>query len=163
MSVQLDEEVRAARARLGWGNDALPGQCCAVAGYDGTSPSVAALAYATGWAQRNRGAVVVVHVDPVIPQGLIMAECAGAMTGAVVPELPPFDMSHDVRTAMADTSTRWTYMNACGDVADQLERVARALAADVIVIGKSRHARLRIAPSVARRLLVTTRHVVVVV
>ena len=35
--------------------------------------------------------------------------------------------------------------------------------ADVIVVGKSRRPRLRLTPSVARRLLCTTRHIVVVV
>jgi nucleotide-binding universal stress UspA family protein len=64
---------------------------------------------------------------------------------------------------MADSSTRWAYLNVRGDVADELERVATALGADVIVVGKSRRPRLRLASSVPRRLLSTTRHIVVVV
>lgn len=160
MSAQVDDELLGVRARLGWSTD-TPDRCCAVTGYDGSSSSAAALAYASGWAKRNLGAVVVVHVDAAA--GMMMAEYACAMTGMVAPEIPSRDMSADVEEAMAHSSTRWAYLNVRGDVADQLERVAKALAADVIVVGKSRHLRLRIASSVARRLLGTTRHIVVVV
>lgn len=48
MSAQLDDDLLAVRARLGWSSDAAPGQCCAVAGYDSSSSSAAALAYASG-------------------------------------------------------------------------------------------------------------------
>ena len=161
MSIQLDDDLLAVRARLGWNSGRAPGQCCAVAGYDGSSPSAAALAYAGGWAHRNLGAVVVVHVDA--PTGLMMAQCAYALTGVVLPEVPQRDLSTDVEEAMAHVSTRWAYLNACGDVADELERVAGGLAADVIVVGRSRNPRRRIASSVARRLLSTSRHIIVVV
>lgn len=161
MSVQFDDDLLAVRARLGWSSDAAPGQCCAVAGYDGSPSSVAALAYATGWAQRNLGAVVIVHVDAAA--GMTMAECACAVAGMVAPEIPQLHMPADVEEEMAHSLTRWAYLTVSGDVADQLERVAKALAADVIVVGKSRHPRLRITSSVARRLLSTTRHIVVVV
>jgi nucleotide-binding universal stress UspA family protein len=81
----------------------------------------------------------------------------------VAPEIAPRDLSADVAEAMADSSTRWAYLNVRGDVADELERVATALGADVIVVGKSRRPRLRLTSSVPRRLLSTTRHIVVVV
>lgn len=161
MSIELDDDLLAVRARIGWNGGAAPGQCCAVAGYDGSLSSAAALAYASGWARRNLGVVVVVHVDAAA--GVVMAESACGMTGLVVPEIAPRDMSADVAEAMADSSSRWAYVNVRGDVADQLERVAAALGADVIVVGKSRRPRLRLTSSVARRLLSTTRHIVVVV
>jgi nucleotide-binding universal stress UspA family protein len=161
MNIQLDNDLLAVRDRLGWSGGAAPGQCCAVVGYDGSSSSAAAVAYAGGWAQRNLGTVVIVYVDAA--NGLVMAQCACAMTGVIPPEIPQRDLSADVEEAMAHVSTRWAYLNVRGDVADQLERVAGALAADVIVVGRSRHPRLRIASSVARRLLSTSRHIIVVV
>ncbi|HJQ03565.1 MAG TPA: universal stress protein [Jatrophihabitans sp.] len=162
MSAELDDDLLAVRARLGWSSGAVPGQCCAVVGYDGSSSSAAALAYAGGWAQRNLGAVVIVHVDAAAA-GMMMAQGACAMTGVVPLEIPQRDMSTDVEEAMTYVSTRWAYLNVSGDVADQLERIAGALAADVIVVGRSRRPRLRIASSVARRLLGTSRHIIIVV
>jgi nucleotide-binding universal stress UspA family protein len=138
-----------------------PDRRWAVAGFDGTASSAAALAYARGWAERNHGAVVVVHVDAAA--GATLAGCACAMAGVVVPDLPPRDMSADLDEAMADVSAGWAYMNVRGDVADQLERVARALEADVIVVGKSTRPRMRITHSVGRRLLATRRHIIVIV
>lgn len=160
MSAQVDDELAGVRAQLGWSTD-TPGRRCAVTGYDGSSSSAAALAYASGWAERNLGAVVVVHVDA--GAELTMAECACAMSGVVVPDLPPNDLSSDVKDAMAPVSARWAYVSVRGDVAVQLERVAVALGADLIVVGRSRRARLRIASSVSRRLLGSTRHIIVVV
>lgn len=83
-------------SRLGSHSGEAPDQRCAVVGYDGSGSSAAALAYAGGWAERNRAAVVIVHVD--------------------------------------------------GDVADQLERVATAVRADVIVVGRSAQPTIATAP-----------------
>jgi hypothetical protein len=85
------------------------------------------------------------------------------MAGVVTPDIPARDLSVDVDEAMEHISACWAYLNVRGDVADQLERVARALEADVIVVGKSARPRLRIAHSVGRRLLAATRHIIVVV
>ena len=55
-------------------------------------------------------------------------------------------------------------MDVRGGVADQLERVAAALEAGLIVVGKSARSRMYIARSVGRRrrLLGATGHIVVV-
>jgi nucleotide-binding universal stress UspA family protein len=161
MTHLLSDDVAAARARLGWNGGASADRRCAVVGFDGTASSAAALAYAGGWAERNHGAVVLVQVDPV--PGATLAESACAIGGVLPPDIPRRDMSAEVDEAMAYTSAPWSYLNVCGDVADQLERIARALEADVIVVGRSARPRMRITHSVARRLLGTTRHVVVVV
>jgi nucleotide-binding universal stress UspA family protein len=161
MTDLLNHDLAVVRARLRLHSGMGADQRCAVAGFDGTASSAAALAYARGWAERNHGAVVVVHVDATA--GATLAGCACAMAGVVVPDLPPRDMSADVDEAMADLSAGWAYLNVRGDVADQLERIARALEADVIVVGRSARPRRRIAPSVNRRLLATTRHIIVIV
>lgn len=161
MTHLLNDDLAAVRARLRLHSSMGTDQRCAVAGFDGTASSAAALAYARGWAERNHGAVVVVHVDAAA--GATLAECACAMAGVVVPDMPPCDIPAGIDEAMADVSAGWAYMNVRGDVAGQLERIARALKADVIVVGKSSRPRLRITHSVGRRLLATTRHIVVVV
>jgi len=157
----VNDDLSEVRRHLGWHEGVAPNQRCAVIGHDGTVSSAAALAYARGWAVRSLGAMVIVHVDPVA--GSAMAVCACAMTGVVAPEFLPPDMSADVQKAMASASAPWAFLNVRGDVADQLEWVARLLEADVIVVGKSARSRLRIAPSVGRRLLSRTRHIIVVV
>jgi hypothetical protein len=161
MTHLLRDDLVAVRARLGWHDISTPDQRCAVVGYDGTASSAAALAYASGWAERNLGAVVIVHVDPAA--GATLAECACAVAGVVPPDIPPRDMSTDIPDAMAYVSAAWAYINVRGDVADQLEMIAGQLEADVIVVGKSARPRRRIVPSVGRRLLSTTGHVIVVV
>jgi hypothetical protein len=120
MAHMLNDDLAAVRARLGWHDGLAPDQRCAVAGYDGTASSAAALAYASGWAERNLGALVIVHVDAAA--GATLAECACAMTGVIAPDVPPRDMSADIGEAMAYVSASWAYLNARGDVADQLER-----------------------------------------
>ena len=156
-----NDDVLAVRNRLGWRSGGAPDQRCVVVGYDGTAPSAAALAYASGWAERNQGAVVIVHVDAAA--GTMLAQCACAMVGVVAPDIPAPDMSADVGEAMACVSAQWAYVDARGDVADQLERFAAALEADLIVVGKSARSRTRMARSVGRRLLGTTGHIIVVV
>ncbi|MGH8859651.1 MAG: hypothetical protein ACRDVG_00190 [Jatrophihabitantaceae bacterium] len=161
MTGLLNDDLAAVRSRLRWHSDEAPGQRCAVVGYAGTVSSGAALAYASGWAERTMGAVVIVHVDAAA--GMTFAECASATAGLVAPVIPPGDMSRAVVEAMAHVSARWAYLSARGDVAAQLERVAVALKADVVVVGRSSRPRFRIAPSVGRRLLKSSRHVTVVV
>jgi hypothetical protein len=161
MADLMSDELTAVRARLGWRPGGSPDQRCAVAGYDGSSASGAALAYASGWAERTLGAVVIVHVDPLA--GTTMAECTCAMAGVLAPDIPSRDMSSDLDEAMQQVSACWAYLNVRGDVADELERVADALGADLIVVGKSRRTRLRVTSSVGRRLLGSTHHILVVV
>ena len=60
------------------------GQRCVVVGYDAAASSEAALAYAGGCAEHNRGAAVIVHVDA--PAGATLAQCACAMVGDVAPD-----------------------------------------------------------------------------
>ncbi len=156
-----NDDVAAVRARLGWHDGARTEQRCAVTGFDASASSAAALAYASGWAERNGGVVVVVHVDAA--PGATLAESACMMAGAAIPEVPTCDMSADICDAMAYVLADWAYLNTRGDVADQLERVAAALEADVIVVGKSTRRRMRLARSVGRRLLTMTRHIIVIV
>jgi nucleotide-binding universal stress UspA family protein len=158
---QLSDEVLRACALLSWHGGATADQRCAVVGFDGSASSGEALAYAGGWAERNQAAVVAVHVDAAA--GATLVECDWAIAGYVASDIPPPDFSADVDEAMAYVSAGWAYMSVRGDVADQLEHVARALHADVIVVGRSARPRLRIGHSVARRLLTTSRHVIVVV
>jgi hypothetical protein len=157
----VSDNVAATHARLRWHRVARPHHRCAVVGFDGTASSVAAVAYAGGWAERNQGGVVLVHVETV--PGASLAESACAAAGVPPLLVPRPDLSIDVDEAMMGIWAPWAYVSVCGDVAEQLEVIARAVEADVIVVGRSARARMRIAHPVGRRLLATTRHVIVVV
>jgi hypothetical protein len=157
----VDDDLAAVRARLRWHIGEVPNQRCAVVGYDGTMSSAAALAYAAGWAERSMGAVVIVQVDAAAATAF--AECVSAMAGLVAPVISAPEMPPAIAEAMLHTSARWAYMTARGDVSGQLERIAVAMEADVIVVGRSARSRMRSARSVSRRLLRTTRHIIVVV
>ena len=53
MADLMSDELTAVRARLGWRPGGSPDQRCAVAGYDGSSASGAALAYGAEQAARD--------------------------------------------------------------------------------------------------------------
>lgn len=71
--------------------------------------------------------------------------------------------SGQVRSAMSATSIPRAYLTASGDVAYQLEGVVDALQADAIVIGRSVRRRCLLRGSVVRRLVTSSRRIVVVV
>jgi nucleotide-binding universal stress UspA family protein len=147
--------------QIEWHPNAATTHRCAVAGFDDSYASRGALAYATGWAKRNLAGLVVVHVDGQFGQRITDAACAIA----AMPVLyrPPPDFSAQVSDALSGASTPWAYLTASGDVAYQLEGIADALHADAIVIGHSRRGRYTLRGSVARRLVATSRRIVVVV
>jgi nucleotide-binding universal stress UspA family protein len=142
------------------GNGARPMRC-AVVGYDGSSASAAALAYAIGWAQRNDGGLVITHVT-----GLAESALAGtaALTGVAVADIGASDYSDEVGAEMTGVQTPWAYLAAHGDIAAQLVRVADSLRADVIVVGRSKRSKFKsMRSSVGNRLLMIAGQIVVVV
>jgi nucleotide-binding universal stress UspA family protein len=126
------------------------GAAVVVAGYDGSPPSRDALAWAAGAARRSGGRLVVVFVIAPVPAvsaatpvAFVAAEAqveqAGALVGEVAQELEGYGVS-------------WEFVVAQGDPADELERVADAYHADVVIVGRSLGVHI-LARSVPRRLL----------
>ena len=126
------------------------GAAVVVAGYDGSPSSRDALAWATGAARRSGGRLVVVFVIVAVPAisaatpvAMVAAEAqveqAGALVGEVARELEGYGVG-------------WEFVVAHGDPAEELVRVAAALRADVVVVGRSLGVHI-LAGSVPRRLL----------
>lgn len=148
--------------QLEWHCGVVQTKRCVIAGFDNSSASRTALAYASGWAHRNHAGLIVVYVESLeAPRSL---EAVLAVTAALpTPSCVPLDLSAFVAEVVAGTQTPWAYLNADGDIARQLEAVADAFQADAIIVGRSRRGRHRLRGSVCRRLVATSRRIVVVV
>lgn len=156
------------RARSGFGSQSPVSRGSrAVVGVDGTAPSLAALAYAVGWAHRMRGPLDVLYVSDGGWQGVIDScaavcplgappECAIAVSEAV---------GSTVGDLLAGTDLTWSYHTASGDVAHMLETHADSTGADAIIVGRSHrcHRYSRRSTSTAHRLLACARRIVIVV
>jgi len=148
--------------QLQWRCGAVDTRHCVIPGFDNSSASHTALAYATGWAKRNDAGLVVVHVENM--DGSRSLDTVFAAVGALPAlDCAQPDVSQQVLKAMADAQTPWAYLNADGDVASQLEAVADVLQADAIIVGRSRRGLRRFRSSVCRRLVANSRRIVVIV
>lgn len=138
----------------------------AVVGFDGTTASHDALAYAVGWARRVNGQLSVLYVPDDCWRWIIEAGAVACPVGA----FPDYvdDLSEPVAGTVADhlggTNLTWSYHTARGGVARALNQHAAAIRADAIIIGRS-HRRLPhpMRTSIAHRLLSHTDRIVIVV
>jgi nucleotide-binding universal stress UspA family protein len=126
-------------------------------GMDGSETSWHALSWACGEARRLRGRAVAVFVSSSDGSGIPASAFAGAA---------PFDCgwNDSVAAERADTLRRelecydaghdvdLTFVHTDGDAASELLRLATALHADQIVVGRSMKARHHLAGSLGRRL-----------
>ena len=131
-----------------------------VVGFDGSETSYRAFAMATGLAGREHGSVhacFVAHLPATAPLGGLVAPasligdyaCDDALEGFVTAEL--------ARAGVAGDFTR-----SGGEVAAELERLAEAFGADLIVVGRSSHPHLHLG-GVPRQLVTRGRIPVLVV
>jgi nucleotide-binding universal stress UspA family protein len=126
-------------------------------GIDGSETSWHALSWACGEARRLRGRAVAVFVSSSAGSGLP----ASALICAA-----PFDcgwndsmaagradtLRRELECYAADHDVDLTFVHTDGDAASELLRLATALHADQIVVGRSTKARHRLAGSLGRRL-----------
>lgn len=132
-----------------------------VVGFDGSTSSERALAYAIGMARRTGSALIIVHVANRLPT-TVWAGC----------EPPVFVDVPDHRTevlglelACADhlAEVSWMLVERGGDICHELEDVGREYEADAIVVGSTHGLVGRIFGSVAGRLARRAQRPVVVV
>ncbi|MFW6693563.1 universal stress protein [Streptomyces sp. MAR4 CNX-425] len=132
-----------------------------VCGFDGSTSSERALAYAVGMARRLGCGLIIVHVANRLP-ATVWAGC----------EPPVFVDVPDHRTevlglelACADylTDVPWILVERGGDICHELEEVGREYEADAIVVGSTQGIVGRIFGSVAGRLARRAQRPVVVV
>ncbi|MGW7098921.1 universal stress protein [Streptomyces sp. NPDC054838] len=132
-----------------------------VVGFDGSTSSERALAYAIGMARRSGSGLIIVHVANRLPT-TVWAGC----------EPPVFVDVPDHRTevlglelACADylTEVPWILVERGGDICHELEEVGREYSADAIVVGSTHGIVGRIFGSVAGRLAKRAQRPVVVI
>ncbi|MGW0751810.1 universal stress protein [Streptomyces sp. NPDC002587] len=132
-----------------------------VVGFDGSTSSERALAYAIGMARRSGSGLIIVHVANRLPT-TVWAGC----------EPPVFVDVPDHRTevlglelACADylSEVPWILVERGGDICHELEEVGREYSADAIVVGSTHGIVGRIFGSVAGRLAKRAQRPVVVV
>lgn len=132
-----------------------------VVGFDGSTSSERALAYAIGMARRSGSGLIIVHVANRLPT-TVWAGC----------EPPVFVDVPDHRTevlglelACADylAEVPWILVERGGDICHELEEVGREYSADAIVVGSTHGIVGRIFGSVAYRLAKRAQRPVVVI
>ncbi|NBM18272.1 universal stress protein [Streptomyces sp. GC420] len=132
-----------------------------VVGFDGSTSSERALAYAIGMAGRSGSGLIIVHVANRLPT-TVWAGC----------EPPVFVDVPDHRTevlglelACADylAEVPWILVERGGDICHELEEVGREYSADAIVVGSTHGIVGRIFGSVAGRLAKRAQRPVIVI
>lgn len=132
-----------------------------VVGFDGSTSSERALAYAIGMAHRSGSGLIIVHVANRLPT-TVWAGC----------EPPVFVDVPDHRTevlglelACADylAEVPWILVERGGDICHELEEVGREYEADAIVVGSTHGIVGRIFGSVAGRLAKRAQRPVIVI
>lgn len=130
-----------------------------VVGFDGTDPSIDALAFATGLARRERARLIVAFVaSPSMFSPLAPDPGAWESIDAVGDEL-----RGRAAEALEDLGLPWRFERRRGDIAHELEALAEQAKADAIVVGRSSSKVSRLLGSVAAGLLRTSRRPVIVV
>ncbi len=137
------------------------GVSCIVVGVDGTPPSLRALAMAVGVASRERGSVHACFVSrTTVP--------AVGLAVGVVPVVPGdeeeggSEVGQLVREELDRAGVAGDFTLCSGDVGREIEALADAYHADLVVVGRSRHPALHLG-GVPRRLLGSGRWPVLVV
>ncbi|MCL2396368.1 MAG: universal stress protein [Acidimicrobiaceae bacterium] len=134
-----------------------------VVGLDGTDPSRDALAYAVGMARREGSSLVIVRVGVPVSAAAAVAAASGTV-------LPPGGLMADEALTPENISAldellpgRWRLVECTGEPGAELERVARDVRADAIVVGRSRNPGRHLLGSVTSRLVRRANHPVIVV
>jgi nucleotide-binding universal stress UspA family protein len=133
------------------------GPVAIVVGVDGSDTSLRALAYAVGAARRMEGRVVVGFVHPHARASAALGVSAGVVDAALTAAAEVEDAACDVvatavETARDECGVAIELRHLQGTPAEALARLADAEAADLVVVGASRHPANPVHASVARRL-----------
>jgi nucleotide-binding universal stress UspA family protein len=139
-----------------------------VVGVDGSKSSWNAFWWSCGEAQRRGGRIVAVFVSSKLAG---VEAAAGSVVGTVATDFYSRDQAlyevaeqlrHQLERYARDARIENVFMHSHGDAALEVFRIATALHADLIVVGKSSKIRHRIAGSLGAR-LIGKRHAPIVV
>jgi len=128
-----------------------------VVGVDGSESSLRALAYAVGAARRMEGRVIVGFAHPHAPAAAALGLSAGVIDAGLVAAAEAVDdacvdVATAVKTASDECGVEVELRHLQGPPADALARLADGVAADLVVVGASRHPANPVFASVGRRL-----------
>lgn len=132
-----------------------------VVGFDGSTSSERALAYAVGMAKRTGSGLIIVHVANRLPTTV----WAGCEPPALVDVPDHRTEVLGLELACADylADVPWVLLERGGDVCHELEEVGREYAADAIVVGTTHGLVGRLFGSVSGRLARRAQRPVVVI
>jgi nucleotide-binding universal stress UspA family protein len=132
-----------------------------VVGFDGSTSSERALAYAIGMARRSGVGLIIVHVANRLP-ATVWAGCEPPVF-VDVPDHRTEVLGLELSCAEHLGEVPWILVERGGDICHELEEVGREYAADAIVVGSTRGLVGRIFGSVAGRLARRAQRPVVVI
>ncbi|MBB0243418.1 universal stress protein [Streptomyces alkaliphilus] len=132
-----------------------------VVGFDGSTSSERALAYAIGMARRSGSGLIIVHVANRLPSTL-WAGCEPP-TLIDVPDHRTEVLGLELACADHLSEIPWVLLERGGDICHELEEVGREYAADAIVVGSTRGVFGRILGTVSGRLARRAERPVVVI
>ncbi|WP_069811238.1 universal stress protein [Streptomyces sp. TP-A0874] len=121
-----------------------------VVGFDGSTSSERALAYAIGMARRCRSGLIIVHVANRLPT-TVWAGCEPPVF-VDVPDHRTEVLGLELACAEHLAEVPWILVERGGDICHELEEVGREYAADAIVVGSTHGLVGRMFGSVAGRL-----------
>lgn len=128
------------------------GPSVVLVGYDRTDGSSHALSYAAGLAGRTGARLVVLNVD-----ASLALDCATGVRACVD------DIAGEVAQVVAGGGEGCEVAVDVGDAASVIQRIARELQVDLIVVGQSRHRWMHPFGSVTARLAHRAEHPVLIV
>lgn len=134
----------------------------AVVGFDDTTASRNALAYAIGWGLRVGGQLDVLHVLQDDWRWAVDT-CVATYATITAPSWDD-DLCDVVSDMLTGAGPAWSYHTVRGGVAQALEQHAERVGADVIIVGRPRGYRLRpMWTAVGHRLMSCSNRIIVVV
>jgi nucleotide-binding universal stress UspA family protein len=132
-----------------------------VVGFDGSTSSERALAYAIGMAHRSRSGLIIVHVANRLPT-TVWAGCEPPVF-VDVPDHRTEVLGLELSCADYLSEVPWILIERGGDICHELEGVGQEYEADAIVVGSTHGLVGRIFGSVAGRLARRARRPVIVI
>ncbi|GAA3851956.1 universal stress protein [Streptomyces lannensis] len=132
-----------------------------VVGFDGSTSSERALAYAIGMAHRSGSGLIIVHVANRLPT-TVWAGCEPPVF-VDVPDHRTEVLGLELACAEHLAEVPWILVERGGDICHELEEVGREYEADAIVVGSTHGIVGRIFGSVAGRLAKRAKRPVVVI
>jgi nucleotide-binding universal stress UspA family protein len=132
-----------------------------VVGFDGSERSADGLAFAVGISRREAASITVVYVtEPWMLSGISPGVACELVNAA---ETVAVAVEQQAADCLREFNLRWAFVRRVGNVPEELERVAAALRADVIVVGRTARRRSPLHGSVPARLVRCAHRPVIVV